>query len=105
AREELLAKDPEKAVEQQAKETFGGSAAELFGAISTLPPSLDRNKIEPIAALYKKCVEMPPLPNAPVFAEAAATKSIEERPPRTFKGWYRFQYGIDPRDHVARILK
>src|SRR5690606_24248428 len=26
-------------------------------------------------------------------------------PPRSFKGWYRLEYGIDPRDHVARILK
>jgi hypothetical protein len=103
ARKEEMAADPTKGIEQLAKDTYAQKASALFTGISTLPASLDLTAIQPIAESFKS-LETHKIEGAPVFA-GPLTKSIEERPPRTFKGYYRLEYGIDPRDHVGRILK
>jgi hypothetical protein len=103
AQQELMSADPTKGIEQAAQQQFGEPARFLFKAISTLPASLAPEQIAPVVAAYKENIDKK-LANAPELA-AATMGSIEERPPRSFKAFYRVEYGVDPELHIARILK
>ncbi len=103
ANEAQLAKEPEKGLEQQAKERWAEPATQLFESIAKLPVSLDVALLTPIATSFKQ-LEIQKIEGAPHVA-GPKTQSIEERPPRSFVGYYRLEYGIDPRTHVTRVLK
>lgn len=119
AQDALIGSDPVKGLEQKAKDTYGQTAAQLFEAIARLPPPAELAQLTPIAVTFKQRIierlpEAPPAPQAEPAQQAqgaagpaapAMPKSIEERPPRSFVGYYRLEYGIDPTTHITRVLK
>lgn len=104
ANDALMSTDPLKGLEQQAKAAYAENAAKLFESISTLSPSLSTESLVPVAAAYKLCVTQK-LPAAPETAGPKTASIDEGRPPKSFNGFYRLEYGIDPQTHITRVLK
>src|SRR5262245_38783495 len=106
-------KDPRQQaqqIEQLAKLKFETPAAEIFRAISELPPTLDATQASVLQQQFLKYKDMQlPAPTgvdtAHLAAQANPTSSIEEKPARSFKGYYRQTFGIDPEMQLARVVK
>lgn len=96
-----MKEDPEKGLGDQAKREYGPPAASLFGRIATMSPRAEQvhGIANDLATWLPKTIA-----NA-VTVAGPATASIEERPPKSFKGYYRLEYGVDPMLQVSRVLR
>jgi hypothetical protein len=87
--------------EQQAEAAFGTTATELWDALRVLAVAGE-------VALVGLPVARQALANGralPALGEGAPSGETEERPPRTFRGFYRHRYGTDPELHAAATVR
>jgi hypothetical protein len=87
--------------EQQAEAAYGQAASELWEALRVLASGREASIFGlPIAQrALAESRALPPLD------DKAPSGAVEERPPRTFRGFYRSKYGADPERHAIATVR
>ncbi len=111
---------PPPTLEQQAKEQYQSFAKCVWDSLNSLDASAPRERYVAAQAVLVVGRTMPPLivpkvpapdptkpqqPPAKGTVTAGAGHDIEERPPRTFKGYYQQQYGVSLDLHAAAVIR
>lgn len=89
--------------EEMARTAYDLPAKNIFQMIAELPADLNPFAVFALQGMLLRFKDAQ-LAGAPEQTDNKPA-SVEERPPRSFKGYYRMIYGIDPMQQLGRVLR